>query len=238
MSDARVADALRKLARLAVHDLRNPLSAVITNLDFARGTLARNRTAPMTAEAQEALADSAVACDALRLVLANLELFARDPEQRFSALKLALEPVCREVVAACSSRAQQLGTRLAFEGAPRELFVRTDRALFALALENLIANAIQHAPNGSVVTIAVVVHDGSASVIVRDHGGAIAPELREHAVGVEGQLRGARSVGTRYGRGAGLHTASAAAACLGIELVLGGEGEQSEIALALPLEPS
>src|SRR6267378_720347 len=60
---------LSELLALLAHDLRNPLSAVLTNVNFVKSTM-RGR-AP---DIEEALGDSALSCATLGQVIGNLDV--------------------------------------------------------------------------------------------------------------------------------------------------------------------
>ncbi|MSP24139.1 MAG: sensor histidine kinase [Myxococcales bacterium] len=235
MTQSAELDALRGLVRLLVHDLRNPLGAVMTNLEFARGALVEKGA--LDVDVGEALADSQLGCEVLRLLLGNLEVLGSEANWPIFAQRFAMEPLCIEVLERHQARAHQVGVVLAYEASPITRPTNTDRRMLALVLDNLISNAIQHAPRGTTVTFSVREDRGRARVAVVDRGAAIAPELRSLALSASGQLGVARSVGTRYGRGAGLHAAKVVADRLGVELLLSGDGATSELAALVELEP-
>ena len=71
--------------------------------------------------------------------------------------------------------AEERGVALAVE-APPELAVTGDPILLRRALHNLLANALRHAPPGSVVTLAALALPEGLALEVRDEGEGIPPE--------------------------------------------------------------
>ena len=54
-----------------------------------------------------------------------------------------------------------------------ELTVDADHALIARAVENVIRNAIRHAPEGTAVEVSLTRHQNSARILVRDRGAGV-----------------------------------------------------------------
>lgn len=211
---------LRELLHLMSHDLRNPLAAIVTNLEFAKRLLSRLSVDPDLAESVD---DSVTACDVLRRIVANFDLLVKGSELTVTLHDVDVGAAVADVAKRCQERAQQAGLALELKSSPTPVRTMIDKSLFSLAVENLIANSLQHAPRRSTVTIELRAEDDRAAVVISDDGPAIASELRELALGPKGQAHGSRSEGTRYGRGLGLLAANAAAAACGCELIVGGE---------------
>ena len=107
------------------------------------------------------------------------------------------------------------------------------KPLFALAVENLISNSIQHAPRGTPIEVRIERGDSTIVVSVIDAGKAVPPELREYALSAESHTPKGRSGPTRYGRGLSLLAARAAAGACGATLSLHGEDGRSEMRLTV-----
>lgn len=225
-------DLWRELLRTLSHDLRNPLAALVTNLEFAERVLTRTKVDPDLAEA---LADSVTACDVLQLIIANLDVVVNGDKLDAGGVEQPLGPICHEVVSRCRGRARQKDVTLEIDdggGTARGTF---ERSLFALAVENLLCNALQHAPTGSTARLVIRPEAGGGTrVCVLDRGGAVPESLRQLAVSRTGNTTRGRRAGTRYGRGGTLLAARQAARAMGIGLELGGQGEHSELALIVP----
>jgi len=213
------------------HDLRNPLSAILSNLDFASRMAVQDNLDP---DLTEALTDSVAACDLFRRILANLDVIAAEGETTHRQ-NTAVGPLVDEVVRRCAAQAEQTGVSVSIIGGDEATKVPLDALSFALGVENLIANSLVHAPNGSVVTVTVERTDQELRVHVEDRGPAIPTELQDLAVSPEGQTAGGRKPGSRYARGASLLAAQAIANLCGGTLQLGAGNEGSRLTLALPV---
>jgi signal transduction histidine kinase len=223
---------LREVLRTLSHDLRNPLAAVVTNLEFAQRLLAKTKADPDLAEA---LADSTAACAVLRRIIANLDVMADDGKLEAGAVEQPLAPICHEAVNRCRGQARQKEVSLAIDDGGDVARGVLDRNLFALAVENLLCNALQHAPTGSTARLVIRPDQGGGTrVSVLDQGGAVPESLRALAVSRAGNTTRGRAAGSRYARGGTLLAARQAVAAMGITLAIGGQGEHSELSLIVP----
>ena len=226
-----VSDAdLRQLCRLISHDLRNPLAAIVTNLEFARRMLEQFEADP---DLREAVRDSVTACDVLRRIVSNFDLLSKGMPLKATMQDLELEEVVRDVVRRCAARAEQACLRLALE-APGSTILFSDEALVALAVENLVDGSLQHAPADTEVSVSVVERDDVACVVVRDTGPPIDASLRDFALGVEAHTSSGRRDGTRYGRGLALLSARVAIEAIGGSVEASEVDGQSSIRLTIP----
>src|SRR3546814_575119 len=74
------------------------------------------------------------------------------------------------------------------------------RSQLRLALDNLVTNAIKHAPDGSVIEIAIATPDNHCELAVRDHGRGVLDEEKKRIFepfirGTELEERGIRGTG-------------------------------------------
>lgn len=224
-------DELQLVLKLLVHDLRNPLAAVVTNLGFAKKLVAEFEEG---GELHEVLEDSQAACDVVRQLLGNLDVLAQLGRPRGPRLELDLGPACTELLERCGPRAQLAGVQVAWEDQRSTARAAVDRGLFYVALENLVCNAIEHAPRGTTIAVSLEELEDRVTVRVTDHGGAIPERERLHAVTLAALATAERREMSRYSRGAGLFFARLAAEATGMALELGGEGHACELALHLP----
>lgn len=211
---------LSDLIVMMAHDLKNPLAALTTNLHFLQGAEGKQEQ-----DAIDALGDSVTLCEVLERFFRNLDLLGRRQKlvprrQIVSAFALAHEAVTRARVHAASS-----GVEIRLEGdgeGTPAAFV--DRDLFCRAIENVIANALESAPTGSVVSVKVSGEDTEPTILVTDarerppplkalDGGGLAFD----GPGVAKRLQGL------YGRGLALLCADVAARASGARLEIEGE---------------
>ncbi len=165
------------LTRLVVHDLRSPLTAVLTGLDVVRDAWAR---APARdADASEALA--LARSEAWRLVGMTSDLVAIGKlEQGVRAQRAPTDvPALLAAIAAAHER-QAVRDGVAVEvSAPDGLRASLDAALVRRAVENLVANALRHVGQGDRIALAAEPSGGAIRIAVRNSGPPVPAELRE-----------------------------------------------------------
>ncbi len=213
MTEELSSELVSALLGLFAHDLRNPLSALHSNVSFLGSVVGAGDT-----EAHEALEDVAASSDALGHITDNLELFAiaLDGAKPREAQEFPVREFLRE--AAQKSRRFAESYRVTLEmdaesGSVLRAFANRDMLLRSLS--NLIRNAIQHAGETGKVTVRAS-REGSDVVIgVTDSGVPLAAEMGEQAFTAEGQLSTKNFSGGRYSRGLGLYAAKIAARVAG-----------------------
>lgn len=198
---ARLADGValqRQFAADASHELRSPLAVLSSTLEVARRR-------PRTVEELEAVVDRALQevqhmtglVEAL-LALARAGTVPRCEVMTAQALVAALLERF-EVVATAA------GVRLEAAGIP-DVSVTVDRELMAVALGNVVANAIAHSPASGVVRVDALVDARDLVLRISDQGAGVAPEDRERIFHpfVRGAAVAADRSGARVGLGLGL----------------------------------
>jgi signal transduction histidine kinase len=145
---------------------------------------------------------------------------------------LDLVALIGEVVATMSTPDRPVELRAA-----EEVIVAADAARVRQCVENLLANAVQHAPSGTAVKVTVSVEDylgqSWATILVSDEGPGIAPELLPRLF-----ERFARS-SSSAGLGIGLYLArEIAEAHRGTLEVTSSPGAGTQFRLSIPAEAS
>jgi signal transduction histidine kinase len=184
-----------QLVAFLVHDLKNPVNAIELHAELVlrdRDASARSR------RAAEKIRDEG---RALQRMITTLLDIAKADEGRLAPVRrtIDLDAVIGDVFGALEVRAQSAGVRLARRLETPALSADLD--LFRRVLENLIENAIRHAPEGSDVTVTAHSAQGGTEVRVRDIGAGVPPEQRER---VFERFVQAGSEPTRTNRGLGL----------------------------------
>ena len=162
---------------ITMHELRRPLTILSSYAQLLSsgmlGTLPE--TASVALEGITASTEMMVALVNAIAELARLE----DPDDR---LKLETVDAAELVAAAREQVAMEARLRGAvFEvSAPAGIRLRGDRRRLALALVNLLGNALKHGPANAAIAVSVRVEDGCARFVVRDHGGGFPPEDAPH----------------------------------------------------------
>ncbi len=228
-----------ELLALLAHDLKNPLAAVLTNLAYARGFV---DTLPPEAQAEdvrEALLDARLASESVQRFVGNLELLAIDFSggsgmRRDSLPPLGLGSLVDEAVTRQKPHAEARRIRIDVQSEASVDGARIDQDNVVRAIENLVANAVQHAPSGSTVLVSIA-RDGSDVVVdVVDEGSQVPAHLEAAAQTAEGQVRLKADPNARYGRGVGLFAAAIAARLSGGHIELGSDAGKSRLRLRIP----
>lgn len=187
-----------QLVAFLVHDLKNPVNAI----DLQAELVLRDRDAsPRSRRCAEKIREEGRAL--LRMITTLLDI-AKADEGRLAPVRrpVDLRGLAASVVDELEARAQSSGVQLTCElDAMDAMMVSADPDLLRRVLENLVENAIHHAPEDSNVEIDARPAGGGIELRVRDAGAGVPPELREHIF--ERFVRGPQ-VATRQNRGLGL----------------------------------
>lgn len=206
-----------ELLALLAHDLRNPLSALHSNLGFLKAVQPSDDP-----DVVEAFEDGFVSCDGLNHIIDNLDLLGHVLRGEPSAGRTTVDvlEVVREVVERSQHAAKSHGVSLGLD--PDSGSVRADLSpeLTGRAVSNVVRNAVQYATGERRVRVHVVDSDGGGVEIrVDDTGAAVAPVDPFTA---EGQAASKSVPSGRYGRGLGLYCAALAAQADGWGLRVAG----------------
>jgi signal transduction histidine kinase len=227
-------ELMGRLLALVAHDLRNPLSALHSNVGYLAGLPQCEDT-----ETREALEDASLSCECLVVIIDNLDVLARHlegksvaPAMRFSVLAAAQEALAR-----CERIAHSHGCQLKLINASSVgiLQVRANRDFLVRSMLNLLLNAVQHA-SGTLIELSLEVTRGECLVSVRDKGPQIALEDRERAFMAAGQLIAKTNGNGRYSRGLGLFVAALSAEAAGATLRVDSEASSNLFRLVVPAE--
>lgn len=171
LNETAKAQAVGRLTGGIAHDFNNMLTAVLGNLELARLTQDRSEQLSLIAEAENAARQGAKL---------TWELLALSGRSHVIVGPLAFDEVLH---AALALRSDTTGRRCAVDlRLPRVLpLVNADRGLLSNALARLLDNACDAAADGGTVTVearaSTVLGDKTLTVIVRDAGSGIEPDL-------------------------------------------------------------
>jgi signal transduction histidine kinase len=197
--EALVGD-LRMVTDSLAHDLRGPLGRLVRALESAAAETdpetRQDRIARARREAEGVLATATALFDITRIE-------AGIGAEQFTPVDLGR--LAADVAELYEAAAEERGLRIACT-AEAGLVVEGNVQLLALALSNLVDNALQHAPPGSAIEIAARRDAGAPALVVADRGPGIPEADRERAL-----RRFVRLDPSRGGSGAGLGLALVAA---------------------------
>lgn len=168
----------RDLVRVLVHDLKNPLTAVMQYLRLADAEL---RGRPGLEHVREDLAQAEEEGNRLAemigdlLAMSRLESGAAPP----AADPVAIADLLGAVERTCAPRARERGVALAARGGD-DLVVRIDRDLTRRLLENLVANALRHCRPGDRVELCGEADGEGVRLAVRNSGPPVPAAIRAH----------------------------------------------------------
>ncbi len=238
MDEGLDSKTLSGLLGLLAHDLRNPLSALHSNVGF----LAAARNADEE-DLRDAVNDALVSCDGLVAIIDNIEILS----QSMSGLKtggrtpLAVASVVEQMVKTHRAAAESHDVELAVDpsAVSPSLRVSVHQDMYRRALGNALRNAIQHGAGRS-VRLTADAEGGEVRVIVLDQGARLDTGLGDVPFSAAGQLTAKGQLGGRYGRGLGLFCARFAAESAGGRLVPVDPpaGYSNALALIAPAAPT
>ena len=223
-----------QLIALVAHDLRNPLSALHSNVSFVA-----NSNDVGDPERQEALDDAGVSCEALAHIIDNLDIVSQFllGRRQASRIRISAAGVVSEVIGRCERIARSHGVHLQVprDALATDIYVRSNREMLSRSLVNLVCNSIQHSGGGT-IRVALGVDKLDCQVTVSDAGAPVVSDLRESAFTAKGQVAAKSSGGGRYSRGLGLFVATIAAEAAGARVVATEEDGHNVFVMSVPLD--
>ncbi len=188
----------QEMFAVVVHDLKNPMAAVMANIDLLALDLA-----DAAVETRECVADVQTASHRMLRLIANLlELARLESKQillsrkpvRIAALLMA---VAGQRTAQCKSRKVQIY----IADVPERLRVEIDEDLFTRVLENILDNAVRYTPSEGRIEIRVTSVDAGLQVRIGNTGSPIPPADQSQIFEKFGQA----SISGRMNLGLGLY---------------------------------
>ena len=173
---ARLESSFETLGRFtadASHELRAPLALMRSEIE---GALGRNRNGEEYRRVLTALGGEVDHLSRLAdhlLVLARADAGALEPDRE----SVDVADLLHETAARWAAAAQQSQARVEVE-APASGSIRADPRLLRRVLDNLLDNAVRHAPAGSAISLRGRQSDGGWDLEVADQGPGVAPARR------------------------------------------------------------
>lgn len=187
-----------QLTAFVVHDLKNPVNAIGLHAQL----LERDGGLPEHAR-DSALRIRDEARGLLRLILNLLDISkAEEDDLRPRRSEVDLAALARRAIAELELRAR--GREVTLASQVGALTLSADGDLLGRVLENLIENAIRHAPRGSTVRVATTTTGDHVELRVVDAGPGVPPEMRQRIFERFVQVEVEEERADRAGRGLGL----------------------------------
>lgn len=168
----------------AAHTLRTPLAALGSRLELDGAEVAP--------EALRADVDALTRLCSQLLNSAHADRLVISPNRRIDAGRLIMDTIAR-----LDRLAQKSGVELAYECHSAKTLIMGDEDALAIALTNLIENAIQHSPAGAEILVAL--HHKPMRITVSDQGPGLAYTQIKSLVSRFARGRGARDGGAGLG---------------------------------------
>jgi signal transduction histidine kinase len=223
---------LRTVTDSLAHDLRSPLGRLVRHLEVA----ADEEAPPEARQAKigQALREAEQVLGTATALLDISRIEAGIGAEQFT--DVALDRLGSDVAELFEAAAEERGLSLAVTATPG-IVVRGHDQLLALALSNLVENALNHAPKGTAIAIDVRLDRGRPALSVGDRGPGIPEADRDRALGRFVRLDPSRGA---PGAGLGLALVAAVARMHGAEVELGdnGPGLRATIRFAAPARPA
>jgi two-component system, NtrC family, sensor histidine kinase KinB len=162
------------LVATVAHEFRTPL----TSLRMAIHLCVEGAVGPVTEKQLDLLYSARDDCERLQRIVDDLLDLARI---RAGLLELnpgpvEVSPLLEQALAGVRSAAEQGGVKLDMHLEPGAESLVADKERLALALQNLLSNAVRHTSSGGSVTLSAAPDEEGLRFSVRDTGEGIAPE--------------------------------------------------------------
>jgi two-component system sensor histidine kinase/response regulator len=187
-----------RLSAFVVHDLKNPINSMDLNaqLLLRHPEVGASARAPVLRIRNEARS-------LLRLVLNLLDISKSEEGQLAPRpTDVDLDALVAEILEAHEVKARDMEVVLRCAIEVRSIVADVD--LLRRVIENLLDNAIRHAPERSEVRITATKCEGAVEIRVADAGPGISPEMREKIFERFVQVESGEHVVPRIGHGLGL----------------------------------
>jgi two-component system, sensor histidine kinase and response regulator len=187
-----------RLAAFIVHDLKNPAGAADLH---AQLILRDPELSPRSKQSAQRIREEIR--HLMRLVMNLLDISRSEQgELKVELGQVDLAAIVHEVFSTFEMRARNARVCLQSELIAPSVYANGD--LLLRILENLVDNALRHAPEDSCVHVTSSVAPHGVEIRVRDFGSGIAPELRDKVFETFVQLEHGERAVSRTGRGLGL----------------------------------
>jgi signal transduction histidine kinase len=195
-----------ELTALIVHDLKNPLSSILSNVQYVQSRAA------LPSDERDSLDDVLRASQSMvRLVMNLLDVSRSDdgaliPHVSAFELPELLGEICSEM----GRRIEDKGQRLELSLGPGVGLLRGDRDLVRRIVENLIDNAYKYSPKRSTISVEVLPAtidagvEPAVEIRVRDEGEGIPEAYRQKVFEKYGRAGGGGMREARTSHGLGL----------------------------------
>lgn len=157
-----------KMLGVAAHDLRNPLTSILTGVDL----LLRNPAVFADERAQKVAASVRRAAVHMEdLINQTLEVAALElGKVHLQYTDVWWHAFVRSAIAHYEHAAEQKSQAIVFRAVGADCVVQVDTLKMQQVLDNLLSNAVKYSPLGATIEVIAAERDAKVSVAVRDEG--------------------------------------------------------------------
>ncbi len=219
--------AQNRLLQDVSHELRSPLARLQLTVRLARTS--GDREASLDRIKKEVDRLTSLVGELIQVTAAEDDPRSLDREE------IRLDELLDELVADVALEAEARGCRIEFTE-NEAILVLGDRELLRRAVENVLRNAIRHAPDGTAIQMLSRRHNGTVSIVIRDLGSGVPEESLAHIFEPFYRVEDDRS---RSGGGVGLGLSITRRAIVlhGGEVSAGNAGPGLAVTIELPAAP-
>lgn len=178
ISEQKKLDRMREdLMAMIYHDIRSPLSTVITTLNM----LEHERIRASDEEHHTMMQIAKRSCEHIqRLIDMMLDMYWLEAGQPLSEREfVSPESLVRDAILVLNPLIEQRRVRVSTEHASNAGEVYVDGEMIRRVLVNLLENAIKFSPVEGTIWVSTVDHESFVEFMVRDQGPGIAPQDRQ-----------------------------------------------------------
>ncbi len=221
------------LTGMVIHDLRNPLTACLGNLDLAIAQVQRAGQVP--SKYLNAASESTLAL--LEMVNSIVDIMRMEDRQMPTRRELVdIDGLIAGRLEQYRGAATTNGITLSRDDAGAVGRSTTDSALLGRVIDNLVINAIKHTRKGGMVSVrAFRMPDDGLILAIADTGEGIPPEAIDRLFQKYGRVEG-QELGRRYDSGLGLVFCRMAVELLGGSISVASEvGKGTTFTMVFPV---
>ena len=224
-----------RLLGIIAHDLRGPLSAILSQAELAQAHA--RRAAPDVAKLERACGKVIDNAEAMSELIDATLTRVREEDGNLTLNPEPCDPaaILRLARDAAEDRAAAKSIALTLDPSP-EVVLRADEVLLQRAVDNLVSNAVKYTPPGGKVAISARVEGDTLYINVTDNGQGLTAEDLTRVAG-RFQTLSAKPTGGETATGLGLSNVREIAEAHGgrLEVDSAGPGQGACFTLILPL---
>lgn len=161
-----IVDLKDKFIQGFVHDMKNPLTAILLYSDMMR---------QIPPQSDDEIVEAADSIEKLARKMQNLVTDILDLAQiqvgnQFTLMNTAIQPILVRVIQNLGILAQEKTINLSLEAPDETIYLNVHGSYFERIFDNLVSNAIKYTPEGGDVALMMIEREACVEFIVEDNG--------------------------------------------------------------------